>query len=198
MYMNLSSITDDQFRVIKKKVESYVRQQEFQKHEFFDVGDCVDFILERCFDFTAIKFNTGVFGRELIGTHGTDFEKLIHRLIEKRFKDFIRVKKHRTLHTAVCLDADTTDDEGSVMDSIVIEKGLYDVDFYSVEYQALYEAVQTLTIKQRTVVFLHFWKGMSLTAIGTQMGISKQTISDHLASALVNLRSKLDREDWGY
>lgn len=54
------------------------------------------------------------------------------------------------------------------------------------------EAVKSLSVQQRSVVYFTYWADLTPQQISTTLGISKGSVKKHLARARANLRKVLD------
>ena len=63
---------------------------------------------------------------------------------------------------------------------------------YSEERTALWEAVQSLELRQRTAVVLYYYNQMSTREIAKAMGCLEGTVKSRLHTARKNLKQKLD------
>jgi RNA polymerase sigma factor (sigma-70 family) len=64
-----------------------------------------------------------------------------------------------------------------------------------VERDAMWEHLQTLPAKQRAVLVLRFYEGMSEAEIADTLGIGRGTVKSHASRALAALRGRLAGEE---
>jgi len=84
---------------------------------------------------------------------------------------------------------DNFDDEDNLTDEQTIENSLIEYERYSQNEQRMRKAIELLPKRQREVLFLKFYQGVSHSDIANMMNINNQSVSNHLQKALITLRA---------
>lgn len=84
---------------------------------------------------------------------------------------------------------DNFDSEEELTDEQTIESSLIEYERYSQNEQRMRKAIELLPKRQREVLFLKFYQGVSNTDIANLMNINNQSVSNHLQKALITLRA---------
>ncbi|MEA5427274.1 MULTISPECIES: RNA polymerase sigma factor [Arcicella] len=84
---------------------------------------------------------------------------------------------------------DNFDSEDELTDEQTIESSLIEYERYSQNEQRMRKAIELLPKRQREVLFLKFYQGVSNTDIANLMNINNQSVSNHLQKALITLRA---------
>lgn len=84
---------------------------------------------------------------------------------------------------------DNFDSEDDLTDEQNIESCLIEYERYSQNEQRMRKAIELLPKRQREVLFLKFYQGVSHTEIANLMNINNQSVSNHLQKALITLRA---------
>lgn len=84
---------------------------------------------------------------------------------------------------------DNFDSEDELTDEQTIESSLIEYERYSQNEQRMRKAIELLPKRQREVLFLKFYQGVSNSDIANLMNINNQSVSNHLQKALITLRA---------
>lgn len=69
------------------------------------------------------------------------------------------------------------------------------VDSFPEPYPEVREAIESLSVRQRSVIYLNYWEDLTEEAIAEHLGIGAGSVRTHLARARRHLRRALDAYD---
>ncbi|MDI9874088.1 RNA polymerase sigma factor [Flectobacillus rivi] len=84
---------------------------------------------------------------------------------------------------------DVDSEEANIADETNVEDQWISTEIYSQNEQRVRKALELLPKRQREVLFLKFYQGLSHDEIADLMNINKQSVSNHLQKSMTTLRT---------
>lgn len=105
------------------------------------------------------------------------------KIIEELNRDFERIEKANQRYRARCLSLDELyETQGfEIADDLQFDDE--DDVFQEQFFENLHKAIDTLTEKQKLVIYKTFWENKSLREIGQELGVNNKTVHEILEAA---------------